>query len=107
ADDARGLLVGAAGGVALLVHPVEDAAVHRLEAVADVRKGAADDDRHRIVEIRLAHLVFDVDRQLLIDEVCVIEFGHCSYIVIPSVSEGPGRAGGAPPTAPVPSLRSG
>ena len=32
-----------------------------LEAVADVGQRAADDDRHRVVEIRPAHLVFDID----------------------------------------------
>ena len=54
-------------GVALVVvqplgvHRVEDAAVHRLQAVAHVGERAADDHRHRVVEIRLAHLVFDVD----------------------------------------------
>ena len=44
-----------------LVHRVEDAAVDRLEAVAHVGQRAPDDDRHRVVEIRPAHLVFDVD----------------------------------------------
>ena len=76
ADDARGFLVGTPSRVSLLIHPVQDAAMDRLQAVANVGKRAADDDRHRVVEIRLAHLVFDVDRQLLIVEVCVIEFGH-------------------------------
>ena len=32
-----------------------------LEAVADVGQGAADDDRHGVVEIAAPHLVFDVD----------------------------------------------
>ena len=45
-----------------LLHAVEDAAMHGLEAVADVGQGAADDDRHRVVEIRPAHLVFNIDR---------------------------------------------
>jgi hypothetical protein len=46
-----------------LLHSIEDAAVHGLEAVADVGQGAADDDGHRVVEIRPAHLVFDIDRK--------------------------------------------
>ena len=44
-----------------LVHRVQDAAMHRLEAVADIGQRTADDDRHRIVEIRTPHLVFNVD----------------------------------------------
>ena len=36
--------------------------MHGLEAVADVGQRAADDDRHRIIEIRTAHLFFNVDR---------------------------------------------
>ncbi len=44
-----------------LAHGVEDAAMHGLEAVADVGQRAADDDRHGVVEIRPAHLLFDID----------------------------------------------
>ena len=44
-----------------LAHGVEDAAMDRLESVAGVRQSAADDDAHRVVEIRAAHLLFDVD----------------------------------------------
>ena len=46
-----------------LLHAVEDAAVDGLEAVADVGQGAADDDRHGVVEIRAAHLLFNVNRE--------------------------------------------
>ena len=46
-----------------LLHAVEDAAMDGLEAVADVGQGAADDDRHRVVEVGAAHLLFDVDGQ--------------------------------------------
>ena len=42
------------------------AAVDRLEAVADVGERASDDHGHRVVEIRPAHLVFDVDGNALI-----------------------------------------
>ena len=45
-----------------LLHGVENAAMHRLQSVTHVGQRAADDDRHRIVEIRPAHLVFNVDR---------------------------------------------
>ena len=44
------------------VHTVEHAALHRLEAVPGVRKGAGHDDGHRIVDVRGAHLVVDLHR---------------------------------------------
>ena len=61
ADDARGLLVGAVVVVAELAHRVQHAPVHGLQPVADVGQRAADDHAHRVVEIRLAHLVFEID----------------------------------------------
>ena len=61
ADDLGGLGVLLVELEAHLLHAVEDAAVDGLEAVADVGQGAADDDRHGVVEIRAAHLVFNVD----------------------------------------------
>jgi hypothetical protein len=44
-----------------LAHGVEHAAMDGLQTVANVGQSAANDDRHRVVEIRPAHLVFDVD----------------------------------------------
>ena len=35
--------------------------MHGLQSVAHIGQRAADDDRHRIVEIRPAHLLFNVD----------------------------------------------
>ncbi len=61
ADDAGALARGTIGLEAHLLHGVENAAVNGLESVADIGQSAADDDRHGIVEIRLAHLVFNVD----------------------------------------------
>jgi hypothetical protein len=61
ADDAGALARGLVGLEAHLLHGVENAAVDGLESVADIGESAADDDRHRVVEIRLAHLVFNVD----------------------------------------------
>ena len=61
ADDAGALARGAVGLKAHLLHGVQNAAVHRLQSVADVGQSAADDHRHRIVEIRLPHLLFNVD----------------------------------------------
>ena len=61
ADDTGRLLVGLVPVVGQLVHGVQHAPVHRLKAVANVGQSAADDDAHGVVEIRLAHLVFEVD----------------------------------------------
>ncbi len=44
-----------------LVHRIEDAAMDRLQAVAQVGDGAGNDDRHRVVEERCPHLVDDRD----------------------------------------------
>ena len=52
----------AVGTQSLFPHAVQNAALHGLQAVAHVGQRAAHDDRHRIVEIRFAHLVLDVDR---------------------------------------------
>ena len=60
ADDARGLLVGLVPVVAELAHRVQDAAMHGLQAVAHVGQRAAHDHAHGVVEIRLAHLVFEI-----------------------------------------------
>src|SRR5215470_1675317 len=46
-----------------LLHGVQNAPVHRLESVAYVRQSAAYDHRHRVVEIRPPHLLFNVDGQ--------------------------------------------
>ena len=61
ADDLGGLGVLLVELQAHLRHAVEDAAMDGLEAVADVGQGAADDDRHGVVEIAAPHLVLDVD----------------------------------------------
>jgi hypothetical protein len=62
ADDARRLLVRTVGLHAGLVHPVEDAAVHRLQPVADVGQRATDDDVHRIAEEARPHLLVELAR---------------------------------------------
>ena len=61
ADDACGFFISLVVSVAEFVHRPEHAAVDWLEAVAHVGQCAPDDDRHCVVEIRAAHLVFDVD----------------------------------------------
>ena len=59
-DRGRGLAVGLVRGQAVLIHRVQDAAVDRLEAVAHVGQRAADDHAHRVIDIALAHLLFQV-----------------------------------------------
>ena len=44
-----------------LMQGVEDPAMHGFEAISNVGKSAPDDDRHRVVEIRTLHLIFNVD----------------------------------------------
>ena len=61
-DDAGALHVAAVGPEAAVEHRVEDLAVYRLEAVAHVRQRAADDDAHRVVEVRALHLDLEADR---------------------------------------------
>ena len=60
-DGSGGLAVPLVVEHPLVEHRVEDPAMDGLEAVADVGKRAPDDDGHRVVEIRLTHLVFDGD----------------------------------------------
>ena len=42
-----------AGDEPELAHRVDDAALHGLQAVAEVRQRAVEDDVHRVVEVRL------------------------------------------------------
>ena len=62
ADGAGGLVVGAVRREIQLGHRIEDAAMHRLQAVADVGQGAADDHAHRVIEVAALHFVEDRDR---------------------------------------------
>jgi hypothetical protein len=62
ADDAGGLLVGLVPVVRELPHGVEHSAMHGLQPVAHVGQGTPDDHAHRIVEVGLPHLVFEIDR---------------------------------------------
>ena len=61
ADDAGALGIFFVVLHALAVHGREDAPVDGLEAVASVRQSAADNHRHRVVEVGAAHFLFDVD----------------------------------------------
>ena len=53
ADGAGGLLVLGPGAEAELGHGVDDAPLHRLEAVAEVRQGAVQDYVHGVIEVGL------------------------------------------------------
>ncbi len=52
ADGARRLLVLGGRGEAELAHRVDDAALHGLQPVADVRQRAVEDHVHRVLEVR-------------------------------------------------------
>ena len=43
-----------------LAHAVKNSSVYRLQAVAHVRQGTADDDAHRVVDIGLLHFVMNL-----------------------------------------------
>ena len=61
ADDQRRLAVRPAEIVAGVAHGVEDAPLHRLEAVAHVGQRAADDHAHGVIEVAALHLLLDRD----------------------------------------------
>ena len=60
-DDTRTLQVLGVPRVVEHVHRVQTAPVYGLETVAHVGKGAADNYRHRVVDVVACHLVFNVD----------------------------------------------
>ena len=62
ADDARRFAVAAVPLVAVHLHRVEDAAMHRLQPVADIGQRARHDHAHRVIEVGALHLLFDRDR---------------------------------------------
>ena len=51
ADGARGFLVLGAGRKAQFAHRVDDAPLHGLESVADVRQCAIEDHVHRVIQV--------------------------------------------------------
>jgi hypothetical protein len=53
ADGTRGFLVLGVRLEAELAHRVDDAALHGLQAVRDIRQGAIEDDVHGVVQVRL------------------------------------------------------
>ena len=61
ADDLGGLAISPVVHQAHLVHAEQNAAMDRLEAVANIRQRPAYDHAHGVIEIGRAHLVFDGD----------------------------------------------
>ena len=58
-DDARGLDVLLVRRMSLLIHRIQDAAMHGLQPVARVRQRARHDHAHRVIEVGALHLVED------------------------------------------------
>ena len=63
AHDARAFFRGIIERVVHLVHRVQHAAVHRLEAVPNIGKRSPHDDAHRVIEVGLLHFLFKRHRQ--------------------------------------------
>ncbi len=61
-DHPGALLVRAGVDQPQLAHGIENAPVHRLEAVAHVGQRPRHDDAHGIVQVGAFHLLFDIDR---------------------------------------------
>ena len=76
-DDTRRLVVRLVAVRAELVHREQHAAVHRLQAVADVRERAPHDHAHRVIEVAAAHLVFEIYRDDFLGE-----FGHRDSVLV-------------------------
>ena len=63
ADDLGAFAVGLARGQTEFVHAKKNAAMHGLQAVADLRQRAPDDYAHGVIKVGLAHFGFDVYRE--------------------------------------------
>ena len=61
-DNSSRLLRGFVVCDAHIHHTIEDAAMHRLETIAYIGQRTAHDDRHRVVNIRGFHFLFNIDR---------------------------------------------
>ena len=59
----RALTIAAVRSEAEIVHRHQDAPLHRLQPVANVGQSARDNHAHRIVEVRLAHFRFNINRK--------------------------------------------
>ncbi len=76
-DGTRRFFVLGIGLQSQLGHGVDDAPLHRLQAVADIGQGAVQDDVHRVVEVRLLGEV--LQGQLL--DALVIDLGRFAHLL--------------------------
>ena len=60
ADHAGALVEGAVRAVAAVVHRVDHAAVHGLEAVTHIRQGSTDNNGHCVVQVGALHFGLQV-----------------------------------------------
>ena len=61
-NDTGGFFIGLIVIVTHLIHRIKHTAMHRLQAVPDIWKGPAYDDAHGVIEVRLLHLIFEINR---------------------------------------------
>ena len=76
-DDTRRFLVRLIRCDAERVHAVQNPPVNRLEPVSDIRERTADYDAHRIVDIRILHLIV----YLVLDYGAFIFYNICHYYI--------------------------
>ena len=81
ADHAGALGMLAVGEQAFAEHRIEDASMDGLEAVANIGQRAPDIHRHRVVQVGLAHIGFDVQEGGFV--VWGIAVGLCHYYEVP------------------------
>ncbi len=62
----RRFAIGLVVGIASLVHRKQDAPVDRFQPITQIWNGARDDNRHGIIQIGRAHLMFDGDRRAIV-----------------------------------------
>ena len=91
AHDSSRLLVRTIGQNAKVKHAIQYAAMHRLQAVANIRQCTAHNDRHRIIDVSRLHLIRDVDLNDLFSfshgfipaspemPFCQFDFGFCGF----------------------------
>ena len=61
-DDTRRFLVRFVGAHTGFLHGIQDAAVYRLQAVPDIWQGTSNNNAHRIIDVAVLHLMFQIDR---------------------------------------------
>ena len=63
ADDTGGFAIRTVIVITVFIHGINNAAVYRFQAVADIRQRARNDDAHGIVEVRAAHFLGNRNRR--------------------------------------------